>query len=618
MCGIVGIYQHDRAAVIDAQLLARMTASLRHRGPDGEGLQHGPGYGLGHRRLAIVDLSGGRQPMADPQGELWLSFNGEIYNHLELREELQARGHSFATHCDSEVLLVGYREWGRDLPQHLHGMFAFGVYDSRDHSLFLCRDRLGQKPLYLREDPAGLSFASEPKALRVGQPMPALRDAALGQFLALGYVPEPHSVFADLRRLPPASALLLRAGRREEWCYWDPQPQRITAGPDVRAAQEGFLDIFDAAVRERLMADVPLGAFLSGGVDSFAVIDSMARVAEGPVQACTVGFAEAEFDERPAARASAAAVGAVLHEEELQLDAMLQQDWYAGTFDEPFADSSAIPTYEVSRLARRHVTVALSGDGGDEMFAGYRRHRFDAVEHRLRRRLPAGVWGLLGALYPKFDALPRFLRFKRTLQNLACSPAEAYARSVSQALPEEVAALLRPERQAGEPLAPVIAAYAEAEGAHPLRRCTHADRRTWLPGDILTKVDRASMAVSLEVRSPLLDHRIWEFAYALPPEFLLMGGETKGFLRETLRPRLGAAAMARPKMGFSVPLAAWMRGSLGAELEAALEAGALAGVIRMEVAQAMLAEHRAGRRDHSRLLWALLCLQRFMVHWGLS
>ena len=618
MCGITGILALDPATGIDRGLVESMTRTLAHRGPDGEGVRIGSGYGLGHRRLAIVDLAMGDQPMSDHTGTLWVTYNGEIYNHDVLRRELSGLGHEFRTRCDTEVLLYGYKEWGVDLPRHLVGMFAFAIVDEVDHSLFAARDRMGQKPFYYTMRDGRFSFASELKGLLADEQIPRWVDAeALGQYLCLGYVPDPRTIYEAIHKLPPASRLRVCDGQLRVDEYWSSDSQdAVQSGTgDVEELHRELLGHIDTAVEGRLMGEVPLGAFLSGGIDSFAVVDSMSRVSSTQVVACTVGFEDAAFDERREARSAAESCGALLHEEVLQIEDMLNLDWFADVFDEPFADSSAIPTYHVSRMAREHVTVALSGDGGDENFGGYRRYRYDRIENSCRKWLPQSVWSVLGAWYPKFDFLPRFIRFKRTLQNLGCSPEVAYARSVSVALPEEIAPLLLSPWRTEDPLRPVRDAHLAAEGRDPLYRCAQADRRTYLPGDILTKVDRASMAVSLEVRSPLLDHRLVEFAARLPPHVKLPGQQSKGFLKAALRGRLGAQALDRPKRGFSVPLSSWISSSLGDSLSAALEDGPLEGFADISRLRGLLSTHRSGLRDHSTTLWSFLVLDRFLRRW---
>ncbi len=615
MCGIAGVFAFERDRPVEAALGQRMADALAHRGPDGDGVRSGPGYVLGHRRLAILDLAGGAQPMATADGRLWIVFNGEIYNFAELRAELAAGGVAFRTRSDTEVLLYGYRTWGTDLARRLRGMFAFVIVDEAAHRLFAARDHVGKKPLYWTVHDRQLAFASEPKALwQVPGLRPELDPAGLAQFLCLRYVPDPHTAFRGVQRLPAGHWLSVEQGRVQVTRYWQPEFHRALgrARADVEAE---ILATFDESVRLRLISEVPLGAFLSGGVDSSAVVDSMARSSDGRVVTCAVGFAEREFDERPYARRVASRIGATLHDEEVAPADMLALDWYADAFDEPFADSSAIPTWHVSRLARRHVTVALSGDGGDESFGGYRRYRFDRMEHRVRSWLPGGVWRALGGIYPKADWLPRMLRAKRTLQNLGSAPALAYARSVSAVLPEQVLPLLRADwrRAAGDPLQPLLDAYAAAPAEDPLGRAVATDFATWLPGDVLTKVDRASMAVSLEVRAPLLDRVLIEQAARIPPEWHFERG-TKSFLRRLLEPRLGDDVWRR-KQGFSVPLAQWLRGPLGAELERPQTAERLSPYLDPGVVRARLAEHRSRRRDWSDLLWAVVVLDRFLQRW---
>ncbi|MGE0141755.1 MAG: asparagine synthase (glutamine-hydrolyzing) [Planctomycetota bacterium] len=615
MCGIAGIFALDRQRRIDTALLAEMSDRLSHRGPDGAGSRVEPGYGLAHRRLSIIDVAAGKQPMGD--GPIWVTFNGEIYNYQEIRAQLEAKGYRFHTNSDTEVLVHGWHAFGDRLPTKLRGMFAFAIVDERTHSLFLCRDRLGKKPLYWTEIDGTILFASEAKSLLAHRGIQREIDpTALGEFLCLRYVPDPRTIFRSIRKLPPAHSLTVRERVGSPIPYW--RLSHAPAAPRSPADwSEAILAKFDEAVRIRLMSEVPLGAFLSGGVDSFAVVDAMAKASDRPVIACSMGFDDPRFDEREFARHSARHCGATLHEAVVSEADLLDQSWFDDTFDEPFADSSAIPTYHVSRLARAHVTVAISGDGGDEAFAGYRRYKYDRVENRVRRLLPRGIWHGLGIAYPKLDWLPRAVRFKRTFQNLARDPAEAYARSVSALLPEQIRPLLRPAwREAGvDPLLAVKSAYRGSDAPDALGKAAAADYSTWLPGDILVKVDRASMAVSLEVRAPFLDHELVELAASMPGSLKLHGGVTKGFLRETLRARLGSEALDRKKQGFSVPLRRWLAGSAGSALEAALGEGRLDPFLDTQMIRGKLAEHRGGRADHADLLWNVTCLDRFLRRW---
>ncbi|MCR9247845.1 MAG: asparagine synthase (glutamine-hydrolyzing) [bacterium] len=617
MCGIAGVFAFDRARAVPAELARAMADRMTHRGPDGDGVRAGPGYALGHRRLSIVDIAGSPQPMALPDERLWVTFNGEIYNYQELRAELQNQGVVFRTNGDTEVLLHGYRAWGTGLASRLRGMFAFAIVDEAEHTLYAARDRLGKKPFYFTEHDGQFAFASELKALHALGIDRTLRADAVAQFFALRYVPDPLSIFQGVEKLPPAHWCLVKDGAVQQRRYW--QLEFATAPkPDRERLQGEVLAQLDEAVRVRLMGEVPLAPFLSGGIDSYAIVDSMTRLLGRDVTACTIGFSDPAFDERPEARESAAACGATLNEEELTAEDLLDLAWLEDTFDEPFSDSSAVPTYHVSRLARRHVTVALSGDGGDEGFGGYRRYLFDVRENRTRSKLPRGVWRALGSMYPKADWLPRALRAKRTLQNLASPPAEAYARSVSAHLPEEALAVLRPEHHAaaGNPHAPLLAAYeAHAHLSSPLQRAVQTDLVTWLAGDILVKVDRASMAVSLECRAPFLDHQLLEHAATIPSAWHLAGGRTKSFLRDTLGTRLLPAALERKKRGFSVPLRRWCRGPVGDAVEEVLGDSMLREWLASDTVRQLLERHRRGVGDHAEMLWAVLVFARFLRRW---
>jgi len=616
MCGIGGIFASTRDRVVAAEEVRAMVERLVHRGPDGEGVRVGPGYALGHRRLSIVDIAGGAQPMGLPDEQLWVTFNGEIYNYLDLRAELEGQGCVFRTNSDTEVLLHGYRLWGTALASRLHGMFAFAIADQRDHSLYCARDRLGKKPFYWTQHDQRFAFASELKALHALGIERGLDAAAVGQFFALRYVPDPRSVFAAVHKLPPAHWCLVRDGRMRQQRYWSlefaPEP-----GADRERLEAEILERLDEAVRARLMGEVPLAPFLSGGIDSYAIVDSMTRTLGRSVRACTIGFSDPEFDERPGARQAAAACGAELLEEQLGPEELLDLAWFGDTFDEPFGDSSAVPTYHVSRLARRHVTVALSGDGGDEGFGGYRRYLFDVRENRMRGWLPRAAWRGLGAVCPKADWLPRWLRGKRTLQNLGSSPAAAYARSVSAHLPVEVLAVLRPEHHEaiGNPHEPLLTAYESADAAAPLHRAVLTDLATWLPGDILVKVDRASMAVSLECRAPFLDHRVLEAAARVPADWHFAGGRTKSFLRAALRSRLEPGALRRRKQGFSVPLRQWCKGPVGVAVEEVLGDDLLQEWVDPVIVSGLLERHRRGIGDHGEMLWAVLVFARFLRRW---
>jgi asparagine synthase (glutamine-hydrolysing) len=617
MCGFCGIALHDPTARVDAAELVRMRDTLAHRGPDDGHLFTAPGAGVGFRRLSIIDVAGGRQPIPNEDGDVVLVMNGEIYNHLELRRGLLERGHRFRTGSDAEVLVHLYEERGARLVDDLIGMFAFCVLDLRGPAprVVLGRDRLGIKPLYYAETARGLAWASEPKALlAAGGAARELRPEALLDYLVQGYVGGAESAWAGIARLRPGHVLeWAPGGRTRSERYWD-LPVDGERGP---ATGREILDLLDTAVRDRLMAEVPLGAFLSGGIDSNAVVASMASVSSDPVIACSVGFAERSHDELDLARAAARRLGATHHTEVLTPDPALATDVLPWFFDEPHADPSTVPTYLVSAVARRHVTVALSGDGGDEVFAGYRRYVHDVAENRLRGAIGAPGRALAraaGGLYPRLDWAPRFVRGRTFLTNVGDDPARAYWRSVTRMERAEALALCAPDVRARlaehDPFQAFAERYEHPRGVSPLYRAQYADFHTYLPDQILAKVDRASMAVSLEVRVPILDHRLVGAFANLPAAEKVRDGRGKHAFREALRGRVDAAVLDGTKRGFDTPLAAWIRGPLAAPVADAIAALPGDWLDRAALAE-RLEEHRAGRRDHARLLWSLLVLE----HW---
>jgi asparagine synthase (glutamine-hydrolysing) len=618
MCGFTGTILEDPEGRVDAEVLRSRVRTLAHRGPDEEVVETRPGFGLAFRRLAIIDLVGGRQPIWNETDDVAVLCNGEIYNFRELRAELEAAGHRFRSGSDAEVIVHLYEDVGAALVERLHGMFALCVVDARGDgppSVLLARDRLGVKPLYYAHTEAGLSFASEPKALLEASSLPRrLRARSLLDYLVQGYVGGAHSAWDGIERLLPGQVLSWSAGREVRLeTYWDlPLDGRTAAASD-----DEILALLDEVVRERLVADVALGAFLSGGIDSTAVVESMARGSgEAPIT-CSVGFRERSHNELPQARRTAQKIGAVLHEEILEADPALALEVLPWFFDEPHADPSTVPTYLVSRMARSHVTVALSGDGGDEVFAGYRRYVHDVAEHRVRSLIGAAGarWaGRLGNLYPSLDWAPRPLRAGTFLRHLGEDPARSYWNSVSQLSREQATSLLTPalvDRLADhDPFDAFAAFYNRPREADALYRAQYADLHTNLPDRILAKVDRASMAVSLEVRVPLLDHRFVEAFAPLPAGEKVSGGRGKHALRRALGPRLPREVLDGTKRGFDTPLASWIRGPLGPAVEEAVESLPASWFDR-ETLRRHLGQHRSGRRDHGRLLWSLLVLE----HW---
>jgi len=626
MCGIAGILAPRSDARVDPARIAAMLAAAPHRGPDGRGTWTAPGIGLGHLRLAIIDLAGSAQPMASSDGAVMLVFNGEIYNFRELRRELQAGGAVFHTDGDSEVIIAAWQRWGVDCLPRLHGMFAFALYDLRRHTLLLARDRLGVKPLFTATLPDGsVVFASELKQLLAHPDCPrAIDPLAVEDFMAWGYVPDTRSILLGVDKLPAGHYRLLRhdATPSAPVQWWDISfADRASGSAD--ALGEELLDRLQQAVTSRMTADVPLGAFLSGGVDSSTVVAMMAGASAARVKTCSIGFDVAALDETAYADRIAAQFGTEHHRRMVGSDDFAAVDTLVAMFDEPFADASALPTWRVCQLAREHVTVALSGDGADEAFAGYRRlafhHREDQVRAALPRGLRRGVFGPIGAVWPALGWAPRPLRAKATLQSLALDSEEAYARTLSvtraEARDRLYSSTFKRLRGAYRAERPVVDLMRRAPARSGLDRAQYADLKCYLPGDILTKVDRASMAVSLEAREPLLDHRLIEFAARLPEDLRVRGTTGKWLMKQVMRPALPHDVLFRPKMGFVTPIAAWFRGPLADAARAIADGGALAatGWFDPSGVAALVDAHVAGRADTSRTLWQLLMLEKSLA-----
>ena len=621
MCGIAGIFHPGTPKPVEPARIAAMIAAQAHRGPDGDGIWTAPGVGLGHRRLSIIDLAGSPQPMQ--AGALTVTYNGEIYNFAELRADLERKGARFVTHGDTEVLLHGWRAWGPALLDRLNGMFAFGLHDADTGSLFLARDRMGVKPLhYVELSDGSLAFASELKGLLAHPLLRRVPDVtAVEDFLAYGYVPDDACIVAGVKKLPAGTFLHVRrwqgVPRPRRW--WDVGFADRSAG-SAKALGEELLSRMRDGVRSRMVADVPLGAFLSGGVDSSAVVALMAEASKAAVRTCTIGFDEAGHDERAHAAIVAQRFATDHHVQGVRPDDFALIDRLVHHFDEPFADGSALATYQVAALARARVTVALSGDGADEVFAGYRRYRFQAAEERVRGLLPArwrtAAFGTLGRYYPKADWAPRPLRAKATLTALGTDGDEAYARAVGVTTPELRARLLSADARAALQGHRAEDRYVAAMRAAPARdaldRAQYADIKVWLPGDILTKVDRTSMAVGLEAREPLLDHRLVEFCATLPAGMRLHRGQGKWLMKRSLERYLPKDILYRPKMGFVTPISGWFRGPLAAEADALARSRTLvdSGWLDMKTVARLAEDHRAGRADHGRTLWQLLMLDR--------
>jgi len=624
MCGLVGLFDTRGRRGIDGGLLRRMNDAQAHRGPDGDGLHLSPGIGLGHRRLAIIDVEGGHQPLANEDGSVVVVFNGEIYNYRPLIAELEREGHRFHTRSDTEVIVHAWEQWGADCVRRFHGMFAFALWDQNSESLFLARDRLGKKPLYTALLADGmLAFASELAALRQLPDLPRELDPlAVEEYFAYGFVPDPRSIYRAVRKLPPANRLLWRRGdKMRQDLYWS-LPMGGAPIHDMGEAAAQLAEHLFEATRIRLMSEVPLGAFLSGGIDSSAVVACMARASDQPVKTFSIGFADPDFDESGYAAAVAERFGTDHLSRRVIPDDFALIDRLASVYGEPFGDSSAMPTYQVCSLAAEQVTVALSGDGGDELFGGYRRYALAAAVERARRLLPEGLrrplFGTLGRITPKLDWAPRPFRAKTTLQELAMDQAHGYFAAVSVVDDELRAELFSPgfrrELQGYGAVEVTRRAMAAADTDDPLLKMQAADLAAWLPGGILVKVDRASMARSLEVRAPLLDHTLAEWAARLAPELKLAYGQGKRVLKHAMEPILPADILYRPKRGFSLPLKAWFRGPLKSRAAALADNRLLAecGLFDMAAIRRIGDQHIAGRRDHGRTLWLLLMFEAFL------
>ncbi len=615
MCGIAGIVSAATGDEIDAREIHRMCQTLVHRGPDDEGLFVKNGTGLGMRRLSIIDLPGGHQPVFNEDRSAWIVFNGEIYNFPELREGLQKRGHSFYTRSDTEVIVHLYEEMGADCASKLRGMFAFALYDERRKKLLLARDRLGKKPLHYARQGERLLFGSEIKAiLTVAPDMASVDNEALMQYLYFGYIPDPLTAFTAIQKLPPGHLLEFENGKIDVRQYWD-LPQYGTKS--VRSEEECLEEMehrLAEAVRIRLISDVPLGALLSGGTDSSTVVALMARASSKPVKTFAIGFRDQDFNEAPYARMVAEKFGTNHHELIVEPDVLETVKRLTSSLEEPFGDSSMLPTYYVSRMAREHLTVALSGDGGDEVFAGYnrygihlRRKVFERIPNWARRFYREGV-------YPR---LPGKLRKTKFSYNVSLPWQERYVDGISfvPAFEREMPLLsdeFRAVLQERNPQDVMYRYFERAPAEDPVSKMLYVDTKTYMVADILTKVDRMSMATSLEVRVPILDHVFVEWATGLPAEWKIREGKQKYILRK-LAERVGVPreVLYRRKQGFAVPLQHWMRHELKELITAVLlDSRTLQrGYFEPRGVRQLMEEHFRGRRDHSGRIWRLLMFE---------
>lgn len=627
MCGIAGIV--DTVKAPEKPLIEMMCAVMGHRGPDGEGYFMGGPAALGHRRLSIIDLEGGAQPLANEDSTLWITFNGEIYNFKDVREELIKKGHRFSTKSDTETIIHAYEEWNEKCLEHLRGMFAFAIWDVRKKELFIARDRLGKKPLYYHHNGSRFVFASELKAILQDKRVNRTPDPkAIADYLTYHYVPFPGTIFKDVHKLPPGhfmrvtlvngvgatkGPLKVKTSR-----YWD-----VKYEPDYSLTEDEWVEALRAKLKEavgiRLISDVPLGAFLSGGIDSSAVVAMMSGFKAVPVKTFSVGFKEKDFTETRYAREVAQRFSTDHHEIVVEPDAIGLLPRLAWEFDEPFADSSAVPTYYVSKMAREHVTVILSGDGGDETFAGYRRYlwsndmkRYDLMPALMKKVVFGGPAAVL----------PEGMRGKGMLEHLSKDPFKRYAglntygdpRYLDNILSKDIRAALEESGNGRLPDYAFLRKFYDSAPGDYLSKIQYLDTKTYLAEDILTKVDRASMLNSLETRAPLLDHEVVELAARIPPELKIKNGETKYILKRAMKGVLPEGILGRKKMGFGVPLVHWFKKDLvdyAREVLLSKEARER-GIFNHGYIETMLENHKKRGRDLSAKIWALL----FFEHWS--
>ncbi len=621
MCGITGIFHLDGKPV-DKTVLTKMNDTMCHRGPDAEGCFIDRFAGLGHRRLSIIDLSGGKQPLCNEDESVWIAFNGEIYNFMDLKKDLEAKGHKFKTNSDTEVIVHLYEEYGEKSVEQLQGMFAYAIWDKKQQKLFIARDRIGIKPLYYFFDGKTFLFGSEIKPiLAYGKTIPLDIDyTAIYDYLTFGFIPDEKSIFAHIRKLKSAHTLSISIQqpvvRTNE--YWD-----ISFANKTRASEdeliEQILDHLKHAVQSHLISDVPLGSFLSGGIDSSAVAAMTATIVPDPVKTCSIGFDHQKFSELPYAREVAELYKTNHAEYIVTPDALSILDTILHHYDEPFADTSAVPSYYLSKMTREKVTVALSGDGGDENFAGYRRYIFDLAENRIRAMMPGFVrkplFSMLGALYPKADWLPQVFRAKTTFQNLAMDPFEAYFNSISVYSESFLQQILNQDfikKLDGYSSREVMRQYFDrADSKHPLDKVLYTEIKTFLPDDYLVKVDRASMANSLEVRVPLLDHKFMEFTATIPADKKLNGLTTKYIFKKALEKMLPDSILYRKKQGFEMPIEGWIRKELKTPFHDVLFAknSFIENIIDRTYLDKIWQQHQSGMKLYGNNLWLIFLLE---------
>ena len=614
MCGIAGKLTFKSGEKVSPELLESMCNSIAHRGPDDAGYYINGAIGLGHRRLSIIDLDSGHQPISNEDGTIWVVFNGEIYNYIELRDGLIARGHQFRTSTDTEDIVHLYEEHGPEFVTVLRGMFAIALWDDNGKQLILARDRVGKKPLYYAHIPeAGLIFGSEIKAILQDPDISRRLDTqALDAYVSLLYVPHALTMFDGIKKLPPAHVLICSQDKVVIKEYWDLIFQE-SAERNLSDYLEELEHVINEAVKIRLRSDVPLGAFLSGGIDSTYIVRAMSQQLSQPVVSCAVGFSEEEHNELPYARRVAKRLGCAHHEQIITPDIEDLIPKLIRFFDEPFADSSAIPTYYVSQMARQHVTVALSGDGGDELFAGYSRHALQRLEARVRRLITPRGARALEHIHGYFPNLPG----RNTFRKLGMTPDRSYAFKHCGFLFNEDAKknlygdVLQKACHEFDVMAPFQSYYERCSAVDPLDKALYVDIKTYLPDDILVKVDRMSMAHALEVRAPFLDHKVLEFSATIPSSLKLRGRTTKYLLKQSLAGDVPPEVITRKKHGFTMPLAEWLRKDLREMVEECLFSprAIQRGLFRTTSLRSLWCRHLSQQHDYSHQIWLLMMLE---------
>ncbi len=627
MCGIAGIIDLKSEREINRDVLLSMRDALIHRGPDEAGLFLEPGIGLAHRRLSIIDRAGGQQPLSNEQNTVTIVYNGEVYNYKELTRELQQLGYSFQTNSDTETILHAWEAWGEKCVQHLRGMFAFVIWDKNKNTVFLARDRLGIKPLlYATTDDGYLIFASEHKALLKHPSLKSdINIISIESYFALGYIAEPDTIYHSIRKLPAGYNLLVRDRKlAEPKQYWDVPFNRDNTSLNWHDAQNELHQRLQKAIEIRMIAEVPLGAFLSGGVDSSTVVALMSELSQDPVNTCSIGFDNTQFDESQYASQVAEKYKTNHYQESIRSDDFDLIDRLVDIYDEPYADSSALPTYRVCELARKRVTVALSGDGADELMSGYRRHKFHLREEYIRNLLPLAVrkpvFSMLANIYPKADWAPQWLRAKSTFQSLALDSVAAYFNTVSQnndSVRNKLYSEQLKSKLNGFHALDIFKKHAEkAPCTDPQSLIQYIDLKTYLVDDILTKVDRASMANSLEVRVPILDHEFVEWISSIGNKFKFNNKTGKALLKKTMEPYLPDEILYRKKMGFSIPLASWFRGPLNERMRSSILSEPMldSGWFNADYLSSVVSDHSNGLKDHGTLIWSLLIFDSFLKY----